>query len=159
MGYLTITCRDVSLGVAMKSEIEILKSKITGIREDDTGFPVRASVASFLFMVMPIDGQSHPAELDRLSRILSDDFDLNENETADLIAHAKQQANSNADMETMAQVLKAGLSKEDLLLLVSHMWEMVFADGRMHETEVVLVERVARLLDVPEDEVAKAMTY
>ena len=59
----------------------------------------------------------------------------------------------------MAKILKTGLSKEDLLLLVSHMWEMVFADGRMHETEIVLVERVASLLDIPEEDVAAAMTH
>ena len=143
----------------MKSEIELVKSKITGMGEKDAEFPVRASVASFLFMVMPIDGQSHPAELDRLTRILADDFDLNSEETADLISYAKTQSNSEADMQTMATVLKSGLSKKDLLLLVSHMWEMVFADGRMHETEIVLVERVAHMLDVPEEDVAKMMTY
>ncbi len=143
----------------MKSEIELVKTKITRMREQDAGYPVRASVASFLFMVMPIDGQSHPKELERLTRILADDFDLNTEETAALISHAMEQANSELDMETMAKILKAGLSKEDLLLLVSHMWEMVFADGRMHETEIVLVERVASLLDIPEEEVAAAMTY
>lgn len=143
----------------MKSEIELVKSKITDIRENDAGFPVRAAVASFLFMVMPIDGQSHPKELERLTRILADDFDLNTEETADLISYAKEQSNSELDMATMAKILKTGLSKEDLLLLVSHMWEMVFADGRMHETEIVLVERVASLLDIPEEDVAAAMTH
>ncbi len=143
----------------MKSEIELVKSKITDIRERDAGFPVRAAVASFLFMVMPIDGQSHPKELDRLTRILADDFELNSDETADLISYAKEQSNSELDMVTMAKILKVGLSKKDLLLLVSHMWEMVFADGRMHETEVVLVERVANLLEIPEEDVAKAMTH
>jgi len=142
----------------MTSEVDQVKSKITLMREQDPNFPVRSTVASFLFMVMPIDGQSHPKELERLTRILADDFDLNSEQTADLISYAEGQAEEELDMSTMAKILKAGLSKADLLLLVSHMWEMVFADGRMHETEVVLVERVAHLLDIPEEDVAAAMT-
>ena len=38
------------------------------------------------------------------------------------------------------------------------MWEMVFADGKLHESEIMFVERVADLLDIPQDEVAAAMT-
>ena len=50
------------------------------------------------------------------------------------------------------------LEHEELIDLISHMWEMVFADGRMHETEVIFVERVAKLLNFPQDEVTRAMT-
>ncbi len=142
----------------MTNDFDEVRSKIVQLSSDCSERSVRKSVATFLFMVMPIDGQSHPKELDRLSRILSDDFDLTENETADLIATARQ---SNADaneMICMAEVLKSGLSKKDILILVSHMWEMVFADGRLHETEVLLVERVASLLGVNPDEVQLAMT-
>ena len=45
-----------------------------------------------------------------------------------------------------------------LLKLISHMWEMVFADDRMHEIEVLLVERVASLLKIDREAVSAAMT-
>jgi len=45
-----------------------------------------------------------------------------------------------------------------MLTLISHMWEMVFADGKLHETEILFVERVAFLLDIPPEDVSNAMT-
>ncbi len=140
----------------MKDSSDI-RIRLNRIRETDGAFPARSAVASFLFMVMPVDGQTHPKEIDRLSRILSDDFDLDSIETEELIQHAKRQGHDSETMAAMAEILLAELNKKELLLLISHMWEMVFADGRMHETEILLVERVASLLSIPSDEVAKAM--
>ena len=127
-------------------------------READTEFPARAAVAYFLFMVMPSDGHSHPQEHQRLTRILSDDFDLTKDQVEDLIDHAGGHAFNDEVMQHLAGILLVELEHEDLIDLISHMWEMVFADGRMHETEVVFVERVAKLLNFPQEEVTKAMT-
>lgn len=120
-------------------------------------FPVRGAVATFLFKVMPVDGQTHPKEIDRLTRILCDDFALTTDEALDLISHAKQQDNSLEALTRLAGILKDNVDRSDLITLISHMWEMVFADGRMHETEILFVERVAVLLDVPQTDVSRAM--
>lgn len=140
------------------SDYQEIEINIGSLQETQGKFPARTAVASFLFMVMPIDGQTHPKELERLGRILSDDFNLDEKQTAELIEHAKNQDSSTETLIGLAETLKKHLSKKELLLLISHMWEMVFADGRLHETEIVYVERVALLLDIPKDQVSKAMT-
>ena len=127
-------------------------------QETDHAFPARAAVAYFLFMVMPSDGHNHPDEHKRLARILSDDFDLTKVQVEELIEHASGHAFNDEVMQHLAEVLLAELEHQELIDLISHMWEMVFADGRMHETEVVFVERVAKLLDFPQEEVTKAMT-
>ncbi|MEL6935009.1 MAG: hypothetical protein AAFO17_18295, partial [Pseudomonadota bacterium] len=49
----------------------------------------RRIIASFLYLVMPSDGQNHPKELDRFARIVADDFDLTERELYDLMQIAK----------------------------------------------------------------------
>ncbi len=41
--------------------------------------------------------------------------------------------------------------------MISHMWEMVMADGKLHEYELLLVERVASLLGVEPAEVSALM--
>ena len=139
-------------------ESATLVERIAKIAADsDSDFPVRGAIATFLFKVMPVDGQTHPKEMDRLARILSDEFGLTSNEAVDLIAHAKKQENSTATLVRLAELLKNNVEKDDLVTLVSHMWEMVFADGRLHETEILFVERVALLLDVPQEDVSKAM--
>jgi len=127
-------------------------------READADFPARSAVAYFLFMVMPSDGHNHPHEHKRLARILSDDFDLPDDQVEDLIDHASGHAFNDEVMQHLAGILLVELTQEELIDLISHMWEMVFADGRMHETEVIFVERVAQMLEFPQEAVTKAMT-
>ncbi|MFD0918013.1 TerB family tellurite resistance protein [Pseudahrensia aquimaris] len=119
---------------------------------------VQLAVATFLFKVMPVDGETHPKELERLKRILSDEFGLEEDNAEKLIEYARNEANSAERLNELASMLKANAGHQELLTLISHMWEMVFADGRMHETEILFVERVAELLDIPEEDVAAAMS-
>ena len=139
-------------------EIAEIQLNLKALDEADPTFPLRGAVASFLFMVMPIDGHTHPKEVERLTRILADDFNLEGQAASDLITYAENRKLSNEAMHQTAEILKAGFTKRELLTLVSHMWEMVFADGRLHEMEVLLVERVASLLDVSADEVKRSMT-
>ena len=61
-------------------------------------------------------------------------------------------------LEKMVSVLEDEVSREEALEMLSHMWEMVFADGRVHELEVVFVERIARLLKLSQKDVATVMT-
>jgi len=117
----------------------------------------RRIIASFLYLVMPSDGQNHPKELDRFARIVADDFDLTERELYDLMQIAKDADPRGHALEQMSAVLKREADRAEVLNLISHMWEMVFADGRMHELEIVFVERVAALLDIPQEDVVGAM--
>ncbi len=142
----------------MPEDLDKIREHLSVLDRDDPTFSLHDAVATFLYMVMPIDGHTHPKELDRLSRILSDDFNLDEKATQKLIRNAEIRSDNKQGMESAAKIIKAGFSKGELLTLVSHMWEMVFADGRLHETEILLVERVAFLLDVSQEDVAKAMT-
>jgi len=117
----------------------------------------RRIIASFLYLVMPSDGRNHPKELDRFARILADDFNLSERELLDLVTIAKDADPRSDALEQMSTVLKQEADREEVLNLLSHMWEMVFADGLMHELEIVFVEKVAALLDIPHEDVVAAM--
>lgn len=120
--------------------------------------PLRTAIAAFLFMVMPVDGKIHPKELERLLRILGDDFELPDAETEQLIADAREQTFGPGSLGDLAETVKADLARDDQLRLVSHMWEMVLADDLVHESELLLVDRVGTLLEIPAEEVAAAMT-
>ncbi|MEE9313701.1 MAG: TerB family tellurite resistance protein [Rhizobiaceae bacterium] len=141
----------------MSKDLDEIRTHLKILDDADPQFHLRSAVASFLFMVMPIDGETHPKEFDRLCRILADEFEISDNETFKLIKHARENQLDDDGMTETAGILKAGFPKSELLILVSHMWEMVFADGVMHEAEVSLVERVAHLLDITPDEISRVM--
>jgi len=123
----------------------------------DRQFHSRAAVAYFLYAVMPVDGETHPKEMTRLFRIVCDDFEIDLEEAQELFEHVQHLSKDTQSMQAMAQVLTADLNKRELGLLVSHLWEMVLVDGRIHEAEIVFVEHVATFLSMSEEEVVAAM--
>lgn len=141
----------------MTDSLDIIEIKVKEAAASNKPIPMQGAVATFLFKVMPVDGHTHPKELERLVRILADDFSLSMEEAESLIAHAKEQGNNLETLQHMADTLKEHACRDELLTLISHMWEMVFADGKLHETEILFVERVANLLGIPEELVSQAM--
>lgn len=117
----------------------------------------RTTVAALLFKVMPIDGEIHDSEKARLNRILADEFSISEEDVATLVEEAQLEVDSAESISDLSKSLEAALSYNDKLNLISHMWEMVLADGKLHEYEMLLVERVASLLGVSPKAVSALM--
>jgi uncharacterized tellurite resistance protein B-like protein len=117
----------------------------------------RTTVAALLFKVMPIDGEIHASERLRLNRILSDEFSIDEDEVNDLVREAHARVSGASDLSELFAILKDTLSNKDKRTLISHMWEMVLADGKLHEYELLLMDRVAGLLGVDSSEVSALM--
>jgi len=117
----------------------------------------RTTVAALLFKVMPIDGEIHKSEVARLHRILADEFSIGEDEVFSLIQEAQFAVDSASNIADLSKSLEVSLTYEEKLNLISHMWEMVLADGKLHEYEMLLVERVAALLGVSQKAVSSLM--
>ncbi len=144
----------------MGSAVRNIWNKISttpGTAVDPAFWRHRATVAALLFKVMPIDGEIHVSEQARLKRILADEFSIDDDEVDALVYEAQLEVNVAGNIAELSKNLKAALTHKDKLNLISHMWEMVFADGRLHEYELLLVERVALLLGVAPNEVTKMM--
>jgi uncharacterized tellurite resistance protein B-like protein len=114
-------------------------------------------VAALLFMVMPIDGEIKPEEQERLARILQDEFSIDEMESRQLVEKGRILAKDTENLAHLTETVRTSMSKKEQLQLISHMWEMVFADGKVHEFECLLVERVGELIGVSRPEIEKLM--
>ena len=113
------------------------------------------SIAALLFHVVAADGVVHPEERDRLHTILNTRYEVNDDELDDLVARARKADGEAVDLYAFTSVLKRELSEEERILLVESLWEMVFADGELHEFEDNIVWRVAELVAVsPRDRIA-----
>ena len=114
-------------------------------------------MAELLYRLMPVDGLTHRKEEQRFRRIMSDNFGLSGDEIDHILSpHCESRSDAHS-LENLARELKCCASREELLGLISHLWEMAFADGLLHETEIIFVERVAELLDISQGEVERAM--
>lgn len=136
------------------SVLDELRSWIFGKREPKkSGQAFRAeelqlAEAALMFHVIAADGTVTEAEKRRLEHQLSQKFGLSEGDTKSLIEEARLADSEAVDLYTFTRTLKRELDPAARLSLVRELWQMVYADGQIHEFEDNIVWRVAELLDV-----------
>jgi len=108
----------------------------------------RLALAALLVHCTAIDGVVDAVERDKLRVLLADEFGLAGEELETLVADAVAADDEAVDLYRFTSVLTRNLPAEDRLHVVEKLWEIVFADGKVHEFEENLVWRVAELLGV-----------
>jgi uncharacterized tellurite resistance protein B-like protein len=108
----------------------------------------RLAAAALLFHATAIDGFVSDEERRKLRQLLKLRFGLDDADTNDLVAAAEAADSEAVDLYGFTSVLKRRLDEPERERIVAMMWELVFADGKVHEFEDNLVWRVAELLGV-----------
>lgn len=134
---------------------DILKNFFNDERsgKDDAGInqvfdDQRLAEAALMFHVIAADGRITDEEQARMKEILTGQYDLSESEFARLFAAARDADNEAVDLYRFTSLLKSRLDRNQRIAIIEHMWEMVFADGKMHELEDNVVWRIAQLMEV-----------
>lgn len=113
-------------------------------REDDP----RISAAALLYHVMNADGVRQDAEWERIKQLLSQTYDVS-GDALDALAEAGAKADGEAiDLYAFTSVLNRHLDDAGRIALIRLMWEVVYADGELHELEEHTIWRVAELIGV-----------
>jgi len=134
--------------------LNALKSFVREITFGDSGKKTfaeddkRLAAAALLFHLIDIDGIIEESESSKLREILQRHYDLTEKETTELISAAKQRDEEAVDLYGFTSVLKRTADETERLAIVEMMWEIVYADGHVHEFEDNTIWRVAELLGV-----------
>lgn len=133
--------------VALK---RFLKQAVTGeqgkldFAEDDH----RLAAAALLVHLVSVDGVVDDKERAALNEVLRRNYQLTPEMTAELIAAAQQRDDEAVDLFGFTSVLKRDLEIEERLKVLEMMWEIVYADGIVHEFEDNTIWRVAELLGI-----------
>ena len=104
--------------------------------------------AALMYHVIAVDGIVTDDEKKRMAEVLGAHFELEESEAQILAESAKDAENEAVDLYKFTSALKYALSEEERILIVENLWEMVFADGVVHELEDNVIWRIAELLAV-----------
>ena len=106
----------------------------------------RLATAALLVHTVAVDGDSSPTERDAVIAALIRHFGLSRGEADHLVEAAR--AREAVDLYGFTSVLKRTLEPEGRERIIELMWEIVYADGGVHEFEDNMVWRVAELLGV-----------
>lgn len=104
--------------------------------------------AALMFHVIAADGIITAEERERFASLLERHFGLAQAETAALMEAARQADNEAIDLYGFTSILKRELDRDERFQLIRNLWEMVYADGVVHELEDNIVWRIADLLGV-----------
>ena len=108
----------------------------------------RLAAAALLFHVTAIDGVVGDDERGRLRALLRERFGLGEDDLDELMTAAETADKEAVDLYGFTSVLKQRLDVAERERIVGMMWDLVYADGKVHEFEDNLIWRAAELLGV-----------
>ena len=104
--------------------------------------------AALMFHVIAADGMVYDEEKAKLRQVLESNYMLTKAESDQLFEEAKRADREAIDLYGFTSILKRKLSEEERLELVKNLWQMVYADGEIHELEDNVVWRIAELLAI-----------
>jgi uncharacterized tellurite resistance protein B-like protein len=114
------------------------------LREEE----LQLAAAALLVHASLIDGRADPEERRKLRSLLQARFNLGEDEFDRILGEAEAWEQESVDLYSFTSVLCRELDQEGRQRIVEMLWEIVLADGVLHEYEADLVSRGAELLGV-----------
>ena len=109
---------------------------------------VRLAAAALLVHATVVDGEVARSETEILRDVLERRFNLDRGQAGRLITQAAEKEKEAVDLYGFTSVLTRHLDRPGRLKIVEMLWEIVIADGVIHELESNLVWRAAELLGV-----------
>jgi len=117
---------------------------------------LRLAAAAVLVEAAAMDGRVDTVEQQRIAEVLARQFSLNDAEAAELLAEASQMAQNAVELSGFAKTIKDGFDFDDRVRMIEMLWDVAYADGRLHDYEANLVRRIAGLIHVPDQDAGAA---
>ena len=120
-------------------------SRDDGAREIEE-FQVAA--AALLVEAAQMDETFDARERATILKLLTGRFGLTAQEGEDLLDAAEEKAVQSSQLYGFTRAVKDAFTNEERIELVEMLWEVVYADGELHDYEASLIRRVTGLLHV-----------
>lgn len=108
----------------------------------------KLAAAALMVHVMDADGVRLDSERDRLASMLSEHYGLSGEKLERMLRAAERADQEAIDLYAFTSVLKRHLDASARAEFIAIMWDIVYADGELHELEDNTVWRVAELIGV-----------
>jgi uncharacterized tellurite resistance protein B-like protein len=115
---------------------------------------LQLAAAALLVHASVVDGHADPEEQRKIKSLLQTRFNLDDDEFNRILQEAEAWERDSVDLYSFTSAISRELDQEGRQRIVEMLWEIVLADGVVHEYEADLVSRGADLLGVsPRDRV------
>ena len=107
-----------------------------------------AAAALLAEVAMADDNGFDDAERHAICHLMSSRFGLSERDAAALVSTAEARAADSVNLIGFTRVIKDNYSQQERIELIEMIWEVVYADGVLHDYEDSLLRRIAGLIYV-----------
>lgn len=87
-----------------------------------------------------------------VARLLHERFSLREDEVAALMAAADKASTQSVELFGFTRKIKDAFNHDECVQMIEMLWEVVYADGEVHDHEANLLRRIAGLIYVSDRE-------
>ena len=114
------------------------------------------AAAALLVEAASMDSQFDAAERTKIGQLLQSRFGLPAEEADELLAEAERTAGESVQWQGFTRMVNDGFAPEDRIQIIEMLWEVVYADGQLHDYEASLLRRITGLLYVADRDSGEA---
>ncbi len=118
------------------------------IDEDARDRAIRMATAVLMTEIARADHEYDEAEFDLLLKLITNHFHMSPQEAIELADEASETAEDYVSLHSFTQLLNKNLTEKEREHIVSLLWQIAYADGRLDKYEDSLVLKISDLLYV-----------
>lgn len=138
--------RDRLSRVSFAKILDMLTARTAAPQSTEKHDPLRLATAAVLLDAAYADGAFSPVEDKDLASFLAGQFQLDPDDTRELIEAAEELRRRTIDHFALTNYVRKNTPLAERIEIVKTMWRMVYSDGKLTDYEGYLVRKLADLL-------------
>ena len=130
--------------------IDRLKSMFAREAEVPAGDDIQLAAAALMVEVMRSDNDTDPGEINRISVLLGEQFELNQTDTQELMDLANGKIRQSISLLAFTKKIRSSWDNQERVLLLQHLWSIAYADGKIDAHERHVIRKIGALLYMTE---------
>ncbi|MBL9096768.1 MAG: TerB family tellurite resistance protein, partial [Alphaproteobacteria bacterium] len=116
----------------------------------------QVAVAALLIEASRLDGHYDAVEQGTVVRLLRETLQLPADQARNLLGLAEARQANTYDNWIFCEAIKKGYSMPERIDIVTHLWQVALVDGQLHRMETLMIDRVAKELELTPAQAAAA---
>ena len=110
------------------------------------------AAAALMVEAANLDDDFDADERARIEVLLQKQFSLTAAEAGELLSAGEKASSDSVEWQGFTRAVKDGFEQEERIALIEMLWEVAYADGKLHDYEASLIRRITGLLYVSDRE-------
>jgi uncharacterized tellurite resistance protein B-like protein len=117
---------------------------------------LRLAAAALLVEMARVDEGADESERRRIAQLLAQRFSLSSSAAEALVEEAEEEADRSSQLFAYTREIKDAFDYDERVELLELLWEIAYADNRLHHLEANLMRRITGLLHVEDRDSGEA---